>query len=142
MRDLNNMRVAIIAMDGFEEVELTEPMKALKENGANVEVLSEKPGEIQGFRHHDKAGKVSVDRTLDQAKPGDYDGILLPGGALISLHLDAVSLMRLQTDLKFTGVTPSAMGQRAAPAGTRESRATISRLKAGRSWGPRLVTRF
>ena len=82
MADLENMRVAILALDGFEEVELTEPKKALENAGANVEVISAEPGEIQGFRHHDKAGRVKVDRTLDKAKPSDYDAVMLPGGAL------------------------------------------------------------
>jgi protease I len=82
MRDLHSMRVAILAVDGFEESELVEPKKALQENGAAVEVVSQKAGEIQGFKHHDKAGKVKVDRTLDHAAPSSYDGIMLPGGAL------------------------------------------------------------
>jgi protease I len=82
MAELNQLRIAILATDGFEESELTEPKKALEEAGAHVEVLSEKPGEIQGFKHHDKAGKVKVDRPWDQARPGDYDGLMLPGGAL------------------------------------------------------------
>jgi protease I len=72
----------MIAMDGFEESELIEPQRALEESGAEVDVISAKEGEIQGFRHHDKAGRVRVDRTLDQAKPGDYDALVLPGGAL------------------------------------------------------------
>jgi protease I len=76
------MRIAIIALDGFEEVELTEPRKVLESAGAKVDVLSAKPGEIQGFHHHDKAGKVRVDRTLDEASPNEYDGLMLPGGAL------------------------------------------------------------
>ena len=82
MTDLNNLRVAMIAMDGFEESELTEPRKALESAGAKVEVLSAKPGEIQGYRHHDKAGKARVDRSLEEARPDDYDALMLPGGAL------------------------------------------------------------
>jgi protease I len=82
MTNLNNMRIAIIAVDGFEEVELTEPKKALEQAGAHAEVISEKPGKIQGFKHHDKAAKIAVDRTFDEAKPDEYDGLLLPGGAL------------------------------------------------------------
>lgn len=82
MSSLNNTRVAIIAMDGFEESELTEPMRVLKAAGAQVDVLSKKPGKIQGFKHHDKAGFASVDKTLDQARPDQYDALMLPGGAL------------------------------------------------------------
>jgi len=82
MSDLHDVRVAIIAMDGFEESELIEPRKALEGAGAEVHVISAKEGEIQGFRHLDRAGKVRVDRTLDQVRPADYDALVLPGGAL------------------------------------------------------------
>ncbi len=82
MTDLSNLRVAVLAADGFEEAELTEPVKALQEAGARVEVLSTKSGKIQAFRHHDKGTTVSVDRLLDQAQPSEYDAVLLPGGAL------------------------------------------------------------
>ncbi len=82
MSQLQQIRVALIAFDGFEEVELTEPKKALEGAGAKVDVISANPGEIQGFRHHDKAGKVRVDRTLDEASPNEYDALMLPGGAL------------------------------------------------------------
>jgi protease I len=81
MSELQHIKVAIIAMDGFEEVELTEPKKALEKAGAKVEVISARPGEIQGFHHHDKAGKVRVDRTLDDVSPNQYDAVMLPGGA-------------------------------------------------------------
>lgn len=82
MTDLSNFRVAVLATDGFEEVELTEPVKALKEAGAKVDILSTKSGQIQAFRHHDKGTTVNVDRTLDEAQPSEYDAVLLPGGAL------------------------------------------------------------
>jgi protease I len=82
MRELQHTRVAIIAMDGFEEVELTEPKKALEQAGAKVDVISANPGQIQGFKHHDKAGTVKVDRTLEEVGPNDYDALMLPGGAL------------------------------------------------------------
>src|SRR5947209_16305320 len=82
MAELNQLRIAIIATDGFEESELTEPKKALEGAGAKADVISEKSGEIQGYKHHDKSGKVRVDRTLDEARPDEYDGIMLPGGAL------------------------------------------------------------
>jgi protease I len=82
MPELTNLRVAVIATDGFEEQELTEPVKALKNAGARTEVLSLKPGQIQAFRHHDKSITVPVDRTLDEASPDQYDALLLPGGAL------------------------------------------------------------
>jgi len=94
MNGLNHMKVAIIAVDGFEEVELTEPKKALEKAGAQVDVLSEKRGEIQGFKHFDKAGKVKVDRTVDEIHMDDYDAIVLPGGALNADNARAVPRIR------------------------------------------------
>jgi len=82
MPDLSNMHVAVIATDGFEESELTQPIQALKEAGAQVDVVSNHSGQIQAFQHHDKSQKYDVDRTLDEAKPDEYDAIMLPGGAL------------------------------------------------------------
>ena len=82
MSQLNNLRVAVIATDGFEESELTEPVKALREAGAKPDVISLKPGQIQAFKHHDKSIKVDVDRTLDDVSADQYDAVLLPGGAL------------------------------------------------------------
>ena len=82
MTELSNLRVAVLATDGFEEAELTEPVRALKEAGATVEILSTKQGQIQAFRHHDKSIMVDVDRQLDDARPEEYDAVLLPGGAL------------------------------------------------------------
>lgn len=82
MTDLKGKRVAALATDGFEESELIEPMKALRNAGATVEVISEKREPIQGFKHHDKSSKVDVDATLDGASPQRYDALLLPGGAL------------------------------------------------------------
>jgi deglycase len=82
MTNLNNMRIAIIAVDGFEEIELTGPRKALEKAGAHADVLSAQLGKIQGFKHHDKAGQVKVDRSLEEAKPHEYDALMLPGGAL------------------------------------------------------------
>jgi protease I len=82
MAQLSNFRVAILATDGFEETELTEPLKALRDAGASVDVVSPHGGQIQGFRHFDKANTVQVDKTIDQADPNSYDAIMLPGGAL------------------------------------------------------------
>ncbi len=82
MSELSGFRVAVLASDGFEEAELTEPVKALKNAGAQVMIVSPKPGEIQGFRHDTKASRVRVDRTLKDVRPEDFDGVQLPGGAL------------------------------------------------------------
>jgi protease I len=82
MAELNGFRVAVLATDGFEEAELTEPVRALREAGASVDVISPKEGEIQAFKHHDKSIRVKADRTLEQARPEEYDAVMLPGGAL------------------------------------------------------------
>jgi protease I len=79
---LDQLNIAIIAGDGFEESELTEPLRALKDAGAHVDIVSVKTGEIQGMQHFDKTIRVKVDKTLEEVKPEAYDGVLLPGGAL------------------------------------------------------------
>ena len=78
---LSGKTVAILATDGFEQVELTEPMKALKAAGATVEIVSLKSGEIQGFNHFDKGDTFRVDRSLDETDPSRYEALMLPGGA-------------------------------------------------------------
>ncbi len=80
MEKLADFRVAVIATDGFEESELKEPVKALKEAGAQVTIVSLKPGEIQGVRHGTKTGKVEVDRTIKEVSASQFDAVLLPGG--------------------------------------------------------------
>jgi protease I len=79
---LNGYKVAILAVDGFEQAELVEPQKALKAAGAQVHVISQKPGQIQGFVHTDKGDKVKVDATFDQTRASDYDAVVLPGGVV------------------------------------------------------------
>jgi protease I len=77
---LKGRRVAILATDMFEEVELAEPKKALEAAGAETELVSLEPGEIQGFNHYDKAGGWKVDKAVEEARADDYDALLLPGG--------------------------------------------------------------
>jgi protease I len=78
--ELQGLRVAALATDMFEQVELTEPWKALELAGASIELVSLKPGEIQGFHHYDKADTFEVDRTVEEASVDDYDALLVPGG--------------------------------------------------------------
>jgi protease I len=80
MDKLQGKKIAIVATDGVEAVELTEPKKALEGAGAKVDVISLKMGEIQGFNHDDPGPKIKVDKEIGQVKPADYDGLLLPGG--------------------------------------------------------------
>ena len=82
MDDLKGKRVAVLATDGFEESELTEPVRALRQAGATVEIVSQKREPIQAFKHHDKTTKIDVDKTLDEVSADRYDAVLLPGGAL------------------------------------------------------------
>jgi len=91
MISLKNYRVAVMATDGFEESELTEPLKALREAGAQVDIIGLKLGKIQGFKHHDKSILVAVDKTILQVQAQDYDALVLPGGALNAdaLRIDA-----------------------------------------------------
>jgi deglycase len=77
---LKGKKVAILAADMFERVELEEPRKALEDAGAEIEVVSLGEGEIQGFDHFEPAKNVRVDRTVEEASPDDYDALLVPGG--------------------------------------------------------------
>ena len=83
MSELTGLRVAVLATDGFEESELTEPVKALKQAGAQVTIVSPKSGEIQGVRHDiDRTLKVKVDRSIQEISADEFDAVHLPGGAL------------------------------------------------------------
>jgi protease I len=78
--ELKGKRVAIVATDMVEQVELVEPRKALEDAGAKTDLISIEPGEIQGFNHYDKADKFPVDRTIEEVRADEYDALLLPGG--------------------------------------------------------------
>jgi protease I len=80
MADLTGKRIAFLATDMVEQVELTEPWKAVEQAGAKPELVSLDEGEIQGFNHYDKADKFTVDRAVADATPDDYDALVLPGG--------------------------------------------------------------
>ena len=80
MAELNGKRIAFLATDMVEQVELTEPWKAVEEAGGQPELISLEEGEIQGFTHYDKAETFPVDRTLAEASVDAYDGLVLPGG--------------------------------------------------------------
>jgi protease I len=80
MGKLDGKKIAILATDGVEQVELTEPRKALEEAGATTELLSLDTGEIQAFEHLDHGDKLPVDKKVSEASVDDYDGLLIPGG--------------------------------------------------------------
>jgi protease I len=77
---LKGKKVAILAADMFEQVELVEPKQALEGEGAETHVVSLKSGEVQGFNHYDKADKIKVDKTVEEVSADDYDALMLPGG--------------------------------------------------------------
>lgn len=82
MSALSGKTIAVLATDGFEQVELDKPVDAMRAAGATVHIVAPKGGEIQGFEHHDKGRKVGVDKTLGDVSVDDYDGLVLPGGVI------------------------------------------------------------
>jgi protease I len=78
--ELRGKKIAFLATDMVEQVELTGPWEALAEAGADLELVSIEDGEIQGFNHYDKADTFKVDRIVEEASASDYDGLVLPGG--------------------------------------------------------------
>ena len=77
---LRGKKVAILVADGFEQVELTEPKKALEAAGATIEIVSPADEQVQGWNHDEKADSFNVDMPLTRARSDDYDALLLPGG--------------------------------------------------------------
>jgi protease I len=88
----------LVATEGTEQVELTEPWKAVEEAGGKPQLISTESGEIQAFNHLDKADTFSVDRTVADADAGDYDALVLPGGVanpdFLRMDEDAVAFAR------------------------------------------------
>ena len=80
MAELTGKKIAFLATDMVEQVELTEPWKAVEEAGGTPELVSLEEGEIQGFDHYDKADTFRVDRVVSEVTADDYDGLVLPGG--------------------------------------------------------------
>ena len=77
-----NKRVAILATNGFEESELKSPLDAMKKEGFEVHIVSEKKGTIKGWANGNWSGEVNVDKTLDEVNPEQYNALVLPGGVL------------------------------------------------------------
>jgi protease I len=82
MADLNGKRVAILVEKGFEQVELTEPQKALEQAGAKTHIISPAGREVKAWAKTDWGDTFKVDVPLDEARPDDYDALLLPGGVM------------------------------------------------------------
>jgi deglycase len=79
---LTGVRIAIIATDGFEQSELVDPRQAYADQGASTVVISPMVGEIQGYKHENKADRVKVDLSIEEADPSQFDALELPGGVL------------------------------------------------------------
>lgn len=96
--DLQGQKVAFLATDGVEQIELTEPWKAAQNAGAQVDLLSIKEGQIQGLNHMDKGDTFPVNRVVSQAHAADYDALVLPGGVAnpdtLRTDQDAVRFVR------------------------------------------------
>jgi protease I len=96
---LQGKRIAfLVAPEGVEQVELTEPWKAVESEGGTPELISLEEGEVQAFNHLDKADMFPVDRTVTDASASDYDALVLPGGVanpdFLRMHVDAVAFAR------------------------------------------------
>jgi protease I len=98
MGKLDGKRIAILATDGVEQVELTEPLEAVRAEGADVDLISLKKGEFQGFNHLDKGDTFTADKAVKDASADDYDGLVLPGGVanpdFLRSDRDAVRFVR------------------------------------------------
>ena len=97
--ELRGKKIAFLAaMEGTEQIELTEPWKAVEEAGGEVELISTDSGEIQGFNHLDKGDAFEVDKAISEASASDYDGLVLPGGVAnpdnLRMNEDAVKFVR------------------------------------------------
>ena len=96
--ELKGKKIAFLAAEGVEQVELTEPWKAVEAAGGTPELISVEDGEVQAFNHLDKADTFAVDRTVADADASDYDGLVLPGGVanpdFLRADADAVSFVR------------------------------------------------
>ncbi|RZK97586.1 MAG: type 1 glutamine amidotransferase [Pedobacter sp.] len=98
MGRLSNKTVAVLSENGFEESELTEPVKRLKEEGATVHVVSSKSGTIKGWKEKDWSIDVQVDKIITEVNASDYHGLVLPGGVInpdkLRVNEDALKLVR------------------------------------------------
>jgi protease I len=81
-RDVKGKKAAILTENGFEEVELTSPMNALQQAGVEVHIISPQKDKVKGWNHDHWSMEVTVDKTLEEALPEEYDMLLLPGGVL------------------------------------------------------------
>jgi protease I len=97
-KSLNNLKVAILVENGFEQVELTEPKKALEEAGATVQIVSPVKDKVKGWQHTNWGDEFPVDVSIDQAHSQDFDALLLPGGVInpdkLRINPQAISFIK------------------------------------------------
>jgi protease I len=98
MGKLDGKKIAVLFTDGVEQVELEKPAEGLRNEGAEVEYVTLKPGEVQAFNHLDHGDKIRVDKAVADADASDYDGVLLPGGVanpdLLRADANAVNFVK------------------------------------------------
>ena len=82
MKNLQSKRVAILTEDGFEEVELTSPKKAMEDAGIQVDIVSPQKGKVKGWKHDHWSIEVPVNVEVSKANPEDYDALVIPGGVI------------------------------------------------------------
>ena len=96
--ELQGRKIAFLATDGVEQIEYTDPRKAVEEAGATAHLVALEPGEIQGFNHLDRGDRFPVDKAVAVASADDYDGLVLPGGVAnpdaLRADKDAVGFVR------------------------------------------------
>jgi len=100
--ELRGKRIAAMVDDGFEQVELTEPQKALQAAGATVDIISPRSGSVKGWQHTTWGDEVPVDKPLAEARPDDYHALLLPGGVMnpdkLRMNAEAVRFVKAFVD--------------------------------------------
>ncbi|MFZ0972746.1 MAG: type 1 glutamine amidotransferase domain-containing protein [Solirubrobacteraceae bacterium] len=96
--ELKGKRVAFLFTDGAEQVEVTEPLEAIRKAGAETDIVSLEKGEVEMWKHFDKGDKMTAEVAVADADPSDYDGLVLPGGVAnpdqLRLNKDAVKFVR------------------------------------------------
>src|SRR5436305_12717231 len=96
--ELKGKRIAFLFTEGAEQAEVQKPLEAVRDAGADVDIISLEKGEVEMWQHFDKGEKISADKAVSDADPSDYDGLVLPGGVANPDQLraddDAVSFVR------------------------------------------------
>jgi hypothetical protein len=135
--ELQGKTIAFLATDGVEQVEYTEPRKAVEQAGATAHLLSLKTDDVQGFNHLDKGDTFPVDKAVSEASADDYDGLVLPGGVANpdALRTDAAAVSTSSITSGSTRSSSRASTSRVVPTSTRTITADSSRPASGSAAG-------